>query len=94
MWMYKLCLLVVMLYTDLIFINFNEKNMNKLDIFTKTNAEVFRMKKDDLDQAESELMSSSLLGAKEDIIHKSHLDEGHDLRVANPFGTNKKQESE
>jgi hypothetical protein len=37
-------------------------------------------------------MSASLLGAKEDIIHKSTLDEGQDLRVFNHFGANKKQE--
>lgn len=52
------------------------------------------MKNNDLDQVESQIMSASLLGAKEDIIHKSTLDEGHDLRVANRYGTNKKQESE
>jgi hypothetical protein len=49
------------------------------------------MTKDDFDQAENEIMRASLLGAKEDIIHKSTLDEGHDLRVANHFGTNLKQ---
>lgn len=50
------------------------------------------MKKDDFDQVESQIMSASLLGAKEDIIHKSTLDEGYDLRVSNPYGENKKQE--
>jgi hypothetical protein len=49
------------------------------------------MKKDDFDQVESEIIQASLLGAKEDIIHKSTSDEGHDLRVANHFGTNLKQ---
>ncbi|WP_442600252.1 hypothetical protein [Neobacillus sp. D3-1R] len=52
------------------------------------------MRNDDLDQAEKELTSASLLGAKEDIIHKSNSDEGHDLRVANRYGTNLMQESE
>jgi hypothetical protein len=49
------------------------------------------MTKDNFDQAENEIMRASLFGAKEDIIHKSTLDEGHDLRVANHFGTNLKQ---
>jgi hypothetical protein len=52
------------------------------------------MTKDDFDQAENEIMRASLLGAKEDIIHKSTLDEGHDLRVSNHFGTNLKQVSQ
>lgn len=52
------------------------------------------MKKDDFDQAESEILKASLLGAKEDIMHKSSLDSGYDLRVANHFGTNFKQEDE
>jgi hypothetical protein len=52
------------------------------------------MTKDDFDQAENEIMRASLLGAKEDIIHKSTLDEGHDLRVANHFGANLKQVSQ
>jgi hypothetical protein len=36
-------------------------------------------KNEDYDQVESQIMSASLLGAKEDIIHKSTLDEGQDL---------------
>lgn len=48
--------------------------------------------KKDYDKSELEIRRASKEGAVEDIIHVSALDEGHDLRVSNPFGTNMKQE--
>ena len=41
---------------------------------------------------ESDIREASKRGAVEDIIHVSSIDEGYDLRVANPFGSNLKQE--
>ena len=50
------------------------------------------MKNEDLTSSESEIRRASKRGAIEDIIHVASADEGHDLRVSNPFGTNLKQE--
>jgi hypothetical protein len=54
--------------------------------------EVSHMKNEDLTSSESEIRRASKRGAIEDIIHVASADEGHDLRVSNPFGTNLKQE--
>mgnify|MGYP001238896484 CR=1 FL=1 len=50
------------------------------------------MKKKNLANSESDIRKASKRGAVEDIIHVSSIDEGYDLRVANPFGMNLKQE--
>lgn len=52
------------------------------------------MKSEDLTSSVSEIRRASKRGAVEDIIHVASEDEGHDLRVSNPFGTNLKQETD
>ncbi|WP_077211714.1 hypothetical protein [Bacillus dakarensis] len=50
------------------------------------------MEKKNLTNSESDIREASKRGAVEDIIHVSSIDEGYDLRAANPFGANLKQE--
>ncbi|MDQ0246086.1 hypothetical protein J2S09_003673 [Bacillus fengqiuensis] len=51
------------------------------------------MEKDAFDHYADQIVNSSKKGANEDIIHVSAESEGYDLRVSNPFGSGKKQET-
>ncbi len=52
------------------------------------------MKEQNIDLNEDDLKEASKKGAKEDVIHFSPIDDGHDLRIADPFNTGDKQQKD